>query len=180
MKAQRPFSKSRRKGGFTLMELTMAMTLGMGIMATAIVMIQQHANFNRLIGQFSFLRDEAPMINILMERVIQRADAYRIYGSLADAKTSSNAVNTGGTAVWLQYRNPDGSFREAIISYEVSGGGDGSLNYYNYDGSAWPNTPSWVISSQPDNVTFANKTGVMLITVTGPNSEEITYVGNSK
>ena len=77
MKTLRPFSKSRRKGGFTLMELTMAMTLGMGIMATAIVMIQQHANFNRLIAQFSFLRDEAPMINILMERVIQRADAYR-------------------------------------------------------------------------------------------------------
>lgn len=161
------------------MELTLAMTLGMGVMATAVVMLQQHASFNRLINQFSFLRDEAPMINVLMERVIQRADAYRIYASLDDAKGRTNAVNTGGSAVWLQYRNPDGSQREAIISYEVSGG-EGSLDYYDFDGTSWPGAPSWVISAQPGNVSFANDTGVLLITVTGPNSEEITYVGNSK
>jgi hypothetical protein len=38
-------------------------------------------------------------------------------------------------------------------------------------------TPQWHISKQPTNVSFALQSGVLRMTLTGPNGEQITYSG---
>ncbi|MCB1230055.1 MAG: hypothetical protein KDN19_07310 [Verrucomicrobiae bacterium] len=174
------FPASRRKQrAFSLIEMTLAMTLAMGVAAATVVTMQQHVNFLRIMNRFNFLRDEAPTINLLLSRIIQEADSYRVYPSKTAAMNGAGAVNSGGTALWLRFRNPDGTFRQAAIVFETIAG-DTQLNYYNKGASTWPVTPDWTISSQPAQVTFANDTGVLLITVTGPENEEITYVGNAE
>ncbi len=169
----------KKKRGFSLVETTLALFMALWVASATVVLMKQHVYFMKLINQFSFLRDEAPMINILMSRIIQRSDAYRIYESKASAMAGTGALNTGGTAVWLRYRNPDGSFQQSIIAFEINAG-ETSLNYYLHNGVAWGASPDWTISSLPEVVTFANDSGVLLMTVTGPNQEEITYVGYSE
>ena len=169
----------RKTRGMTLTEVTLAMMLALGVAATTVVMAGQHVSFMRLLNDFTFLRDDAPTINTLLGRIITKADAYRIYADKSSTFAGAGAVTNGGSALWLRFRNPDGTFQQSAIVFETLSG-DTSLNYYNHNGTAWPGTPDWTISSQPSNITFANNTGVLLITMTGPNSEEITYVGNAE
>lgn len=180
MKTKRkPVRRQRRTAGFTLMEMTLALTLTMGVAATTVLMAGQHVSFLRLVGEFSFLRDEAPAVNLLLSRIIQQSEAYRIYPDKGSAFNGDGAVNAGGRALWLRFRNPDGATEQAVIAFEVADGETG-LNFYNWDGASWSAAPAWTISSQPTGVTFSNDTGILLITVRGPNLEEITYVGNSE
>ncbi|HQW28424.1 MAG TPA: hypothetical protein PK529_04520 [Verrucomicrobiales bacterium] len=165
--------------GFTLIEMTLALAMTLGIAATLIGLIQQQVSFVGLISRFKFLRDEAPQINTLMTTIINKADSYRIYANLTNAKGLTGAIQTGGRALRLRLQNPDGTTSHAIISFETQNG-KYRLNYYNlnYGETTWPTTPSWTISSSPSMVNFDNSSGVLLITMTGPNGDEITYAGN--
>ena len=114
-------------------------------------------------------------MNLILTRIFESATSYRIYASRADAFSGINAVNIGGTAVLLRFRQPDGTLQESVISFDT-GGTTGELNFYTKNG-AWPTQANWTISQQPAAVTFENDTGVLLVTMTGPQQEEITYVG---
>jgi len=171
--------KSRKSGGFTLIEMTVALTMTLGIAGMLMGILQQQVSFTRMLAQFHFLREEAPNINTLMTNVINKADSYRIYASTANAKAATNAVLTKGKSLRLRLRNPDGTTSNAIISHELQGGVN-RLNYYHLpEGeTTWPASPSWTISSRPSLVHFANSSGILLITMNGPTGEEITYAGN--
>ena len=171
-----PRNKAR---GFTLIEMTLALAMTLGIAATLLGLIQQQVSFVGLISSFRFLRDDAPQINTLMTTLINKADSYRIYGNLTNAKGLTGAVQTGGRALRLRLRNPDGTTSHAIIAFEIQGG-KYRLNFYNLNTgeTTWPTTPSWTISSTPSLVNFDNSSGILLITMTGPNGDEITYAGN--
>ncbi|MCB1063474.1 MAG: hypothetical protein KDN20_11210 [Verrucomicrobiae bacterium] len=174
------FRKIGARGkGFTLMEMTLALTMAMGVAAAVVVLMQQQVTFQRILNRFSFLRDEAPSISLLVSNIVKEADSYRIFTSKSSAFSGSGAVNTGGNALWLRYRNPDGSIRQAAMVFETVSG-ESELNFYNHTGVAWPTSADWTISSLPTNVTFSNNSGVLLVTVTGPEAEEITYVGDSE
>ncbi len=126
----------------------------------------------------AFLRDDAPQVNIMLTGILGKADSYRIYGSTADAKAAANAVNTGGTAVRLTFRNPDGSLAEGIVDFSTLAG-QGQLGYYNFNG-AWAATPDWFISRRATAVTFDDTTRILLVTLTGPFGEQITYAGTGE
>lgn len=168
-----------RRAAFSLTEMALAMSMAMGVAGATVVLMQQHVSFLRVMNRFNFLRDEAPTINLLLSRIINEADSYRVYPSKTAAINGSGAVNTGGTALWLRFRNPDGTARQSAIVFESVSGED-QLNFYTRSSTGWASSPDWTISSLPTNVTFSNDTGVLLITVTGPENEEITYVGNSE
>lgn len=174
-------SQRRRSLGFTLVEMTLAIFLSLGVASAVIVLLQQQISFTRIFGTYQFLREEAPQINTLLATLVGEADSYRIYGSLGNAMASTAAVRTGGRALRLRFRNPDGSSAFGIVSFEAADEGQ-RLNFYYRPAneSAWPSEPSWTISSRPALVDFSNDTGILLITVTGPNGEEITYAGNPK
>jgi len=168
-----------KRAGFTLIEMTLALALSMGIAAAIVGLLQQQVSFTRVISKFQFLRDEAPQVNTLLANLINKADSYRIYSSRTNAMASTGAVNTSGRALRLRFRNPDGTSSNAIISFEEVSSKK-YLNFY-YRGpsdAAWPTSPSWTITSRPTLVDFSNNTGILLIAMTGPNGEEITFAGN--
>jgi len=168
-----------RRSGFTLLEMTLALALTMGIASAIVGMIQQQISFTRVLGSFQFLREEAPQINTLLTTLINKADSYRIYNSRNNAMAASGAVLTDGRALRLRLRNPDGTAAHAVIAFENLGGRN-LLNFYyrNHNEASWPSTPTWTISSKPSLVDFSNNTGILLITMTGPKGEEVTYAGN--
>jgi hypothetical protein len=172
-------TQRRRAGGFTLLEMTFALTMTLGIAAMLIGILQQQVSFTSMLVQFRFLREEAPNINTLMTTMINKADTYRIYGSTSHAMAGTNAVQNNGKAILISLRNPDGTSSRAIITHELQGGAN-RLNYYHLaEGQAtWPTAPSWTISSRPSQVNFSNSSGILLITMNGPDGEEITYAGN--
>jgi type II secretory pathway pseudopilin PulG len=169
----------KRTPGFTLLEMTLAVAMGLGIASALLSMLQQQISFTRVVAQFSFLRQDAPQINTLLSTLVKSADSYRIYTDVSNAKAASNPVRTNGRALRLRLRNPDGTAAHAIISFETTNSGK-RLNFYfrNYNQAGWPSDPSWTITSAPDLVDFSNDTGILLVTMTGPNGEEITYAGN--
>lgn len=164
--------------GFTLVEMTIVLAMLMVLAAALMLMLQSHVTFMRVLGSYAFLRDDAPQINTMLAGIFGKADSYRVYGSLADAKGDTGAVNTGGTAVRLRFRNPNGTFEQGIVAFETVGG-DTQLNYYYNDGG-WNATPNWTISHQPTAVDFEDTTGILIVTLTGPNGEEITYGGTGE
>lgn len=163
--------------GFSLIELATGLVISMAIAGTVVLLIQQQVSFFRVVNQFSFLRDDAPSINLLLGRIVQQADSYRIFSDKASAMSGAGAVNDDGDALWLRYRSPVGTHRQAIVAFEPV---EGRLNFYNHSGDQWEATPTWTITSTPVDVTFSNQTGVLLISVTGPYGGEVTYVGTSE
>ena len=176
MKKARSANRHAKTMGMTLMEVTLSMALVMGVAGAGVMLVGQNVSFMRILNQFSFLRDDAPTVNLLMGRLIQQADAYRVFPNREAAVAGTGAVTSNGKAVWLRFRNPDGSFDQAIVSFETVSGESG-LYFFYHDRTGFGATPAWTVSSKPANVTFANDTGVLLITVTGPNGEEMIYSG---
>jgi hypothetical protein len=174
-----PHRQRRLPAAFTLVEMTLAIFLSMGVASAVIVMLQQQVSFTRIFGTYQFLREEAPQINTLLTTLLGKADSYRIYGSLGNAMSSSGALQSDGRALRLRFRNPDGSAAAGIVSFETVDGVQ-QLNFYyrNAGETAWPTAPSWTISSRPALVDFSNDTGILLVAITGPNGEQITYAGH--
>lgn len=172
-------SKTVCRRAFTLIEMTMALSMTLTIAAVLLLLLQQQLSFGKAMGKFAFLRDEAPQVNTLLTSLTSRADTYRIFTNLDSAKGFTNAVRTEGKALRLRFRNPDGSTQDGIVSFEERNGKN-ELNYYLKEGSttAWSNNPRWTVSSKPSNVVFDNSFGVLHVTMTGPNGDEITYAGN--
>ena len=168
----------RKQKGMTLIELTVYIALSLALSAALLMMLQSHFTFMRMLSSMAFLRDEAPQVNVMLTGILGKADSYRIYGSTADAKAASNAVNTGGTAVRLRFRNPNGTLSEGIVDFSVVAG-EPQLGYHNFDGG-WPAAADWVITQRAAAVTFADDTGVLLVTLTGPRGEQITYAGTGE
>ncbi|MGD9744931.1 MAG: hypothetical protein AB7V57_01120, partial [Verrucomicrobiales bacterium] len=83
-------------------------------------------------------------------------------------------------AAWMRFNNPDGTSEEAVVAFEGTGQ-NAALNYYYKDPvSGWGTTPNWTITSTVSNVTFSDSSGVLLITLTGPAGDELTYVATGE
>lgn len=167
-----------RIGAFTLVEMSMVMLMLLLLSAVLLLMLQSHVNFMRIMGSYTFLRDDAPQVNNMLTGIFGKADSYRIYSSASNAKANTGSINIDGKAVRLSFRNPDGSYDEGIVAFEVVAG-EAKLNFYSFDG-AWGGTPNWTISQQASAVTFADDTGILLVTLTGPNGEQVTYGGTGE
>ncbi len=168
-----------RVKAFTLVEMSMVMAMLLMLSAALVMMLQSHVNFMRIIGSYTFLRDDAPQVNNMLTGIFGKADSYRIYSSIGNAQNNTGAVNNGGTAVRLRFRNPNGTFEEGIVAFGTADGVAG-LHFYNYNGVAWSATPDWTISRQAVAVTFADNSGILLVTLTGPNGSAVTYGGTGE
>jgi len=169
----------KRRRGFTVLEMTMAMALSLGVAMALIGLLQQQVSLMQVMNEFRFLKADAPQVNTLLTNIVNKSDSYRIFGSTANAKNLSNAVRSGGTALRLRFRNPDGSSAHAIVAFETIDE-QSQLNYYfqEEDANSWPSSPTWTITTRPTGVTFDNSSGILLITMTGEHGDEITYAGN--
>lgn len=165
--------------GFTLVELSIAIMIGMATGGMVLTLFNQQLAFLKLFRNQGFLTEEAPIINNYVSRLIGRADRFRLHATKAEALRGDNPTLLPSNVVVLNICRPDGSFGAGILEFVQEGAAKGL--YYsiaNADGSS-PD-PQWAITKTPDDVDFQINQGVLQMVLTGPNQERITYSGTTQ
>ncbi|MEI7910411.1 MAG: hypothetical protein WCK77_12300 [Verrucomicrobiota bacterium] len=168
-----PHSKRR---GFTLIELSLAIMLGMAIGAMTLALFNQQLAFLKIYKAQSFLTEEAPLVSIHVSKLVGKAERFRLHNSVADALAGTNPQSTASPVLVLNFRQPDGSVRAAILSFENRGSGP-ALYYYVVPLSGVLGIPQWYLTKVPANVSFSVLQGILCMALSGPNGEHITYSG---
>jgi hypothetical protein len=167
---------NKKRQGFTILELTVAMMVGLSVGATVLAMLNQQVAFLNIFRAQSFLHEEVPIISNHVTKLLSTAERFRLHASLEDAIAGANPRLTDSPVVVLNFRQPDGSVRAGILSYEDRGQGD-ALYYYVVPVSGVLSSPQWAITSEPTNVTFSVESGILRTRMTGPAGEEVTFSG---
>ena len=129
----------------------------------------------KIINTQNFLVSEAPQVNNTLNRIVSRANFFRMYETKSDATTGYNAVIADGKILALKFQDPsDGSSSFGVIAFDSN---SKKLEYYNVGSMAElsMSDPSWTISTQLNDADFYVQNGVLRIKLTGPNGEEIIY-----
>lgn len=162
--------------GFTLIELTVAMTMGLLTGSMVLAIFNQQLAFLKLYQTQNFLTEEAPVISMYVSKLVGKADRFRLHDSVADALSGAKPRTTASPVVVLNFRQPDGTMRASILSFENRGTGL-ALYYYIVPVSGVLGTPQWAVTSKPANVQFTMDQGVLRMILIGPSGEQITYSG---
>jgi len=173
MKAPIPRTRGR---GYTLVELTLAMSVGIIISALVMSLLNQQLSFLKIFRAQSFLVTEAPMLNNYVVKLVGNADSYRLYASIDDLVAGRPQVMADAPVIMLRFKEPNGTFRASVLSFEDPGTGTG-LYYRMVNNAGVLGTPSWALSKRPSNVRFAIENGILRMVVSGSNGEELTYSG---
>jgi prepilin-type N-terminal cleavage/methylation domain-containing protein len=183
MKSSSPIRKFRR--GFTLIELSVAMSMGMFIGAMVLALFNQQLAFLKIYHKQSFLTEEAPMISMYVSRLIGKADRFTLHDSVADAIANRNSsAFSPPKVVRLYFRQVEqnstagvvASPRSTLLAFENLGSG-AALNYYIIPSVGVLGPPQWAVTRKPKNVVFTMENGVLRMKLTGPDDEEIIYSG---
>jgi type II secretory pathway pseudopilin PulG len=166
----------RLRRGFTLIELSVAMTMGIMTGSLVVALFNQQLAFLKIYRAQNFLTEEAPIISTYVSRLIGKADRYRLHASVSDALGGINPRLTESPVVVLNFRQPDGTMRSSIVSFEDRGGGP-ALYYYIVPTTGLLGNPEWAVSKLPSKVTFSVEQGVLRMHLTGPGGEQIIYSG---
>ena len=171
---KRPPRRWRR--AFTLIELTIAMMLGMAIGSMVLLLFNQQLAFLRFYQTQNFLTEEAPLISLHVGKLVGQADRFRLHATVQDALTGADPRLEDAAVVVLNFRGPDGGMRAGILSWEDPGTGP-VLYYYVVPETGMLGEPEWHISNKPADVSFALVHGILRMTLTGPQGERLTYSG---
>lgn len=162
--------------GFTLIELSVAIMIGLATGTMTLALFNQQLAFLKIFKAQGFLTEEAPIISTYVSRLIGKADRFRLHDSVADALSGANPRLTESPVVVLNFRQPDGTMRATILSYENKGSGL-ALYYYVVPVTGVLGAPLWTVTKAPSKVVFRVDAGVLRMVLTGPNLEEIIYSG---
>lgn len=168
--------KCRRAAGYTLVELSLAMSIGIMIAGMSLMLFNQQMAFLKIFKAQDFLAREAPMINNYVVRVIGSAEDYRLYTDIDALKAGDDPVLSGASVLVLRFREASGNMRASILSFEDPGTGLG-LYYTMIPDVGSISDPDWALSKQPSLVSFFVEQGVLRMQVVGPNGEELVYSG---
>ncbi|MCX6878853.1 MAG: hypothetical protein NTW21_34335 [Verrucomicrobia bacterium] len=165
-----------RHRGFTLIELSLAILLGMAIGAISLALFNQQLAFLQIYRAQTFLTDEAPLISLHVSKLVGKAERFRLHDTVADALSGARPRSTASPVLVLNFRQPSGVVRAAILSFENRGSGP-ALYYYVVPESGVLGAPQWHLTKAPTDVAFSVTQGILHMTLTGPNAERITYSG---
>jgi hypothetical protein len=170
-------TNKRRRRGFSLVELSTAMSIMLGTAVVMVVMLQQHLYVVQVATKQAFLSHEAPQIGDLLGRIFNQADHYFVYTTRASATAGEAPVLTNGKAVRLFFKTAAQETLERLISVETTASGK-ELRFYTpqADGT----TTSWLVCNQILGANFNNNEGILSVTLQGPNGEEVTYSGGAR
>jgi len=169
-------SSKRTRRGFTLIELSIAIMMGLATGTMVLALFNQQLAFLKIFKAQGFLTEEAPIISSYVSRLVGKADRFRLHDSVADALSGANPRLTESPVVVLNFRQPDGSMRATILSFEDKGSGL-ALYYYVVPVTGVLGAPLWAVTKTPSKVVFRVDSGVLRMILTGPNAEEIIYSG---
>ena len=162
---------------FTLLEMTVVMMIGMMIGSIIIAIFNQQLAFLRIYQIQSFSTEEAPMISLYLNRLIGKADRFRLHNTLNEALSGTNPRIDPSPICVLNFRQPDGDMRASIIAFEETADGP-RLNYYVVPESGTLGNPQWSISRRAANVEFYMEQGILRTMLTGPEGEQLIYSGS--
>ena len=170
--------KRFRPRGYTLVEMGVAMSIGMMVAIMVLGLVNQQVAFTRIFNSQTFLITEAPIVNSYLRRLCGRADGYRLYSNISDALAGTNALASGASVVELQYRQADGVLRKGLLSYENRGSGD-ALYYYIVPVSGSLGEPNLMVTRKPTAISFGIENGLLRTYLTGPAGEQIVYTSTT-
>jgi len=166
----------RIRRGLTLVEMTVIILVGLMVATISLTLFNSQLASYQILKTQNFLISEAPQINNSLNRIIPRANFFRMYANLADAKAGTNAIITDGKVIALKFQDPanpaDSSF--GVIAFDSD---ENDLDYYHLESMAElaVATSEWSISTQLQDVIFSVQNGVLRTKLSGPNGEEIIY-----
>ena len=162
--------------GFTLIEMTLVLAVGLMVASISLTLFNSQLMSYKILGAQNFLISEAPQINNTLNRIIPRANFFRMYASLADAKAGAGALISDGKVLALQFQDVADSSGSSfgVIAYDDAAN---DLNYYHVSSMAELAiaSPAWNITTHLNDAVFYVENGVLRIKLTGPNGEEIIY-----
>lgn len=159
------------------MELTLATFIGLAVATMLLTIVNQQFAFLRIYGAQSFLSEEAPIISGYVAKVIGQSSRYRLHNNKTEALAGTNMVMTNAPVILLNFQQPDGSVKAAILAFENLGTG-AALYYYIVPSSGSLGAPQWAVTRKPTDVRFSIETGVLRMRLSGPAGEQVTYSGN--
>ncbi len=164
--------KMQQQSGFTLIELAMGAGISAMVAGALIGMFTAHLQMLSQASQFDFLAQDAPFIGLMLTRTIGNAEDYRIYSTGLAAKSNINPALTG-KAVRLWMRQPNSTYRQAVVSFETINGHSGIYFFLTDPGTeAFSSTPDWELAgSRLKDATFDATSGVLLAKVYGYNND---------
>jgi hypothetical protein len=176
--------KKRRQGGFTLIELALVAGISVLVASGLIAMFKADILMVNQASKFKFLAQDAPIIGLLLTRTIGNAEDYRIYASGPAARSTNGTPVLTGQAVRIWMRQPNSTFRQAVVSFETINGHSGIYVFLDNNG-AFSATPNWELAGgQLANATFdANSQafpGVLLVTLNGSNNDWYQFAAEKK
>lgn len=166
----------RPSRGFTLVELTIAIMMGLATGTMVLSLFNQQLAFLGIFKVQGFLTEEAPIISTYVSRLVGKADRFRLHASLNDALSGTNPRLTDSPVVVMNFRQPDGKIRAAILEFRNLPA-DRALYYYIVPLTGPLGTPEWAVTRSPKDVIFRIEEGVLRMVITGPQDERITYSG---
>jgi len=162
--------------GFTLLEMTIVMMIGVMIGSMVLAIFNQQLAFLRMFRVQSFITDEAPMVDNYLSRLIGKADRFRLHASISDALSGTDPVMTSSPVCVLNFRQADGTMRASILAFQDLGQGP-ALYYYVVPETGVLEAPQWSITDRAANVEFFMEQGILRTRLTGPEGEQIIYSG---
>jgi prepilin-type N-terminal cleavage/methylation domain-containing protein len=178
--------KMRRQSGFTLIELTLVLGISVMVATLLLGMFQAHIQMLTQAAKYNFLAQDAPFIGLLLTRTIANAEDYRIYGSGSAARSSNGTPVLTGPAVRLWMRQPNSTFRQAVVSFETINGHP-AIYFFMTDLSSgtFSATPNWELAggrltAATFDVTNTNAPGILLATLTGTYNDQYTFAAEKK
>jgi len=178
--------KTRPQSGFTLIELTLVMGVSVMVAGALVGMFQAHIQMLTQAAKYNFLAQDAPSIGLLLTRTIGNAEDYRIYASGSDARSANGTPVLSGPAVRLWMRQPNSTFRQAVVSYETIQNHP-AIYFFLTDSNTgvFSATPNWELAGgQLTAATFdlTNTTapGILFATLTGTYSDQYIFAAEKK
>lgn len=162
--------------GLTLVELTVAMSIGMVIAGLVLAMFNQQLTFLRIFGIQNFLNEEAPLVSMHVSRIVGNADRYRLHDNLEDALLNQNPRLEDAPVLLMNFRQPDGSTRATILAFETRNDRQ-ALYHHVVPLSGDIPDPEWFVTDRVQDVNFSIEEGILRMRLTGRNGEQITYSG---
>jgi hypothetical protein len=175
--------KSRRQGGFTLVELALVLGVSVMVAGALIGMFQAHVKMLNQAVKNNFLAQDAPFIGLLLTKTIGSAEDYRIYATGAAARSSSGTPTLIGQAVKLWMRQPNSSFQLAVVSFEPGNARPGLYFFLADSSGVFSATPTWEMAGGQLNSTtstFNATTGLLVATLNGSNNDWYRFSAEKK
>ena len=178
--------KNRKPCGYTLLEMSLAMVLLIGLGLSLLLMLNTHVEFMNWSRRQSFVARELPKISNLLGRLLNQADHFFIYETAADLTNPEAAPSLNGSAVKLFFNAPDGGLPKELHLVSLQNELFRELRVLDgQDGSSWTLAGGSAATAGLDATglqaaDFTLQEGLLRVTLHGPAGEEVYFYGGTR